>query len=131
METIQNSIKHARGALIILFAVALSACGSSSSSSWPTSNNDGEDVATLTVTSTAPTNQALDVATNTKVIALFNEEMNAGTIDGSSFLLQGESESSIVGAVSYNPDTLTATLQLGDSHPFPGIVRWSSTTRIA
>lgn len=65
----------------------------------------------LAVTSTAPIDGAIDVGTDVKVIAVFNNDMKPATIDDTSFTLQGDSESAIVGTVSYNSDTLTAALE--------------------
>jgi len=104
-------LKYSGSLFAILLAVFLSACGSSSDVSLATP----DDVTALSVTSTAPADETIDVATNSKVIAVFNHEMKAGTIDETSVLLQGASEPAIVGTVSYNPDTRTATLKPGSN----------------
>lgn len=65
----------------------------------------------LAITSIGPVDGAVDVGTDVKVIAVFNNDMKPATIDDTSFTLQGDSESAIVGTVTYNPDTFTAALE--------------------
>lgn len=116
MNTIRNSIKYPGGLFFLIFlALLLSACGGNSNNS-----NNGDTAATdeitpLAVTSTAPADEAVGVGTNVKVIAVLNNEMKPGTIDGTSFTLQGESEPAITGTVSYNSDTLSAALDPGSN----------------
>ena len=102
--------KYSGSFFVVFLAVFLAACDSSSSS--PTTS---DDVTALAVSSTAPADEATDVATNSKVIAVFNHAMKAETIDGTSVLLQGESEPAIAGTVSYNPATRTAALDPGSN----------------
>lgn len=61
------------------------------------------------VTSSAPANGAIAVATNTKFVVVFNKAMKSETINESSFTLQGAAETAIVGTVVYNAGTMTAT----------------------
>lgn len=114
MDVIGSSTKYAGSFFVILLAVSLSACGGSSSS-----NGGGvpapPEIETLAVTSTAPADAAVGVGTNVKVVAVFNKDMDAGTIDSSSFTLQGEGEPAIVGTVSYDADTQTASLDPGSN----------------
>lgn len=114
MNTIQNSTKYSAALLAFSSALLLlSACGGNGSNGNTTTPDETspDESTPLAVTSTAPSGQADDIGTNVKVVAVFNNEMKTDTIDGTSFTLQGESEPAIVGTVSYNPDTLTATLE--------------------
>ena len=92
--------------LVSISALSLVACGGSSSSR---SGGSTSPVAAPTVTSTAPADEEASVATNTKVVAAFDRDMEETTITQSSFTLQGASETAIVGEVVYNSDTFTAT----------------------
>lgn len=92
-----------------LVALSLASCGGSSSSSNK-SSGPAAVASSPAVTSTAPADGSTAVDTNVKVVAVFNTAMKSNTIDQASFTLQGTGETAIVGAVVYNPDTLTATL---------------------
>lgn len=106
----QNIAKYLLSAFFVLSALSLSACSDSSNSS--NNDADGEPVviADLSVTSTAPADGTTGVGTNSKVVAVFNKEVKSETVNGTSFTLQGASETAIVGAVSYDDATTTATL---------------------
>ncbi|MCG2579787.1 MAG: ice-binding family protein [Marinobacter sp.] len=93
----------------------MSACSDSSNSSNKDSDGGGEPVvvADLSVTSTAPADGTAGVGTNSKVVAVFNKEVKIETVNGTSFTLQGASETAIVGAVTYDAATTTATLTPG------------------
>lgn len=106
MSTQQKYSKSVYVIFLSMLYVILAACGGSSGSS----SGGVTPVALPAVTSTAPTDTATGVATNIKVIAVFNTEMRPATINQSSFTLQGEGETTIVGAVEYNASTHTATL---------------------
>lgn len=108
MNVIQNSIKYSAGGLLfILSALLLSACGGSGNK-----GNTTPELAPLAVTSTAPADGATAVGTNVKVIAVLNNELKPGTVDSTSFTLQGAGEPAInPSMVSSNPDTLTASFQ--------------------
>jgi len=67
-------------------------------------------IATLAVTSTAPVDEATEVAINSKVVAVFNNEVNGETVSVTSFTLQGDDETAIMFDVSDDPLTKTATL---------------------
>ncbi|MGM0564311.1 MAG: ice-binding family protein [Pseudomonadota bacterium] len=108
MNNIPKNIKYAGGVFVVSSVLLLSACFSSSSNKDNTTTT--EELAPLAVTSTAPADQDTNVGTNTKVVAVLNNELKPGTVDGTSFTLQGASEPAIVGTVSYNADTLTASL---------------------
>jgi hypothetical protein len=62
------------------------------------------------VTSMTPASNADNIAVDTTVTATFNEAMNAGTIDTSSFTLRNAQGALIPAAVTYNTNTRTATL---------------------
>jgi len=64
------------------------------------------DTTAPTVTSTTPTAGATDVATSTPSTATFSEPVQAGTI---SFTVRDSADTSVVGTVSYNTTTRTAT----------------------
>lgn len=117
MGVFRVSTKYVGGALGITLAVLLTACSDGGSNSSRSSVGGSgspspapESTATPIVTSTAPADTATGVGTNVKVIAVFNKDMDAGTIDDTSFTLQGASEPAIVGTVSYHPGTRTAAL---------------------
>ena len=61
-----------------------------------------------TVTATSPTPNATGVATNTAIVATFNEAMNPATISTSTFTLTGPS-GTVPATVTYNNTTNTAT----------------------
>ena len=75
-------------------------------SQWSTPTSFTVDILPPTVTGTVPESSAADVVTNTLIQATFSEEMDAGSIDGSSFTLTS-TEGSVTGAVSY--DAMTAS----------------------
>ncbi|MEX1056842.1 MAG: ice-binding family protein [Natronospirillum sp.] len=72
-------------------------------------------IASLAVTSSAPANTATAVGTNTKVVAVFNRTMQSDTITQTSFTLQAAGETAVVGDVSYDADTQSATLEPGSA----------------
>jgi hypothetical protein len=68
------------------------------------------DTTPPTVSSVAPPNSAANISTGTNVTASFSEPLDASTVTGSNFTLNGPS--GVVGAnVTYNSSTKTATLQ--------------------
>jgi glucose/arabinose dehydrogenase len=68
------------------------------------------DITPPTVTSVTPANGATGVAISTTATAIFNESMNATTINSSTIELRNPSNTLITAAVSYNAGTRTATL---------------------
>lgn len=105
---------YAGSLLVFLLAALVSACGGDSSSgSRLGGGGESPAIASLAVTSTAPADGAAGVGANVKVVAVFNKDMDAATLDGSSFTLTGASEPAIVGAVSYSAATRTASLDPG------------------
>ncbi|PHQ24001.1 hypothetical protein CLH62_17920 [Marinobacter guineae] len=105
--------KYSRSILafsIALMSVSLVACNDSNSSSSSLSDDTPDPIASLAVTSSGPADDATAVGTNVKVVAVFNKAMKPESLNQNSFTLQGEGETAIVGAVSYNADTQTAKL---------------------
>ncbi|MBU0730183.1 MAG: Ig-like domain-containing protein, partial [Proteobacteria bacterium] len=77
------------------------------------SNNDdsnpaSSDTTAPTVTLTAPTNTATDVAINTKITATFSESMAPATITGTTFTLT-EPGGTVAGEVAYTTGVKTAS----------------------
>lgn len=70
-----------------------------------------------TVTSTAPSNLATGVSSTASITATFNEAMNSGTINTSTFELRDPSNNVVPGVVTYNATTRVATL-----NPTPNLV---------
>ncbi len=103
MDTLRKYSKSILVLFLSMFYVTLAACGGNS-------NGNKAPAAPPAVTSTAPADAATEVATNIKVIAVFNSEMRQATVNQSSFTLQGSGETAIVGAVEYSANTRTATL---------------------
>lgn len=103
--------KHFRPLSALLVSLALVACSDGKSNSVSSGDETTPAViAALAVTSSGPADGATAVGTNVKVVAVFNRPMKPESLTQSSFTLQGEGETSIVGAVSYDADTLTTTL---------------------
>ena len=78
-------------------------------------DNSGPSGAIPTVTSVYPTDTATAVPTNHKVTATFSTAMNAATITTSSFTVVGAGESALVGTVSLNAATNTASFVPGSN----------------
>ena len=68
------------------------------------------DITPPTVTSVTPVNGATGVSVSTTASAIFNEAMNASTINGSTIELRNPSNALITATVSYNAATRTVTL---------------------
>lgn len=117
MKLTQSITKYLFSALFVLLALSLSACNNDSSSNDTTANVDDEPVviAELAVTSTAPANEQTGVALNSKVVGVFNKDVRSDTVNETSFTLHGAGETAIVGAVTYNSATRTATLTPGSN----------------
>ena len=86
------------------------AAGLATSDSSKIFPNCGGDITPPTVTSVSPTNNATGVSTGTTVSAIFNEAMDASTINSSTIELRNPSNALITATVSYNAGTNTATL---------------------
>ena len=68
------------------------------------------DITPPTVSSVTPVNGATGVSVSTTATAVFNEAMDATTINGSTIELRNSSNVLIAAGVSYNAATRTATL---------------------
>ncbi|MDZ7661823.1 ice-binding family protein [Thiohalophilus sp.] len=94
---------------LILAAVMLLPFAATSCSN----DNDGDgsffDRSTPTVSSTYPINNATDVPVNHKITATFSEPMDPATIDDVSFTAVGADEPALIGAVTLDAETNTAT----------------------
>ncbi len=97
---------------IALMSVSLVACNDSNNRSSNSNSGTPTAIASLAVTSTAPADGATDVGTNAKVVAVFNKDMKSASLQNS-FTLQGANEAAVVGTVTYNANTRTATLVPG------------------
>jgi hypothetical protein len=75
------------------------------------SNNSDAPVAAAapTVTENSPADSALAVALNSKVTTTFSEAMGGTTIDTTSFTVVGAGETAIIGTVSYDAASKTAS----------------------
>ncbi|MCR8913404.1 DUF3494 domain-containing protein [Marinobacter panjinensis] len=109
MNNIKNATKYLFSAFLVLIALSLSACFSDSSNS-KTTTDEPVVIAALSVTSTAPADTQKGIGTNSKVVAVFNKGVKSETVNQTSFTLHGAGETAIVGAVSYDADTKTASL---------------------
>lgn len=67
------------------------------------------DTTPPTVTGTTPKDNALGVATNTAIVAIFSEEMEAGSINTASFFVVDNTGVPVSGAVSSSGSTATFT----------------------
>ncbi|MDX1995676.1 MAG: malectin domain-containing carbohydrate-binding protein, partial [bacterium] len=75
----------------------------------------GPDTTPPLVTSLSPINNASNVSRTANITATFNEAMNAGTINGTTFQLKDPADNVIPAAVSYNAASFTATLNPSSS----------------
>jgi Bacterial Ig-like domain len=90
--------------------------------SFTVSTTQGGDTTPPTVMSTVPTINATRVSPTTNVTVTFSEDMDASSINGTTFkLFKKGSTTKLAATVSYDPMTRTATL-----NPFG-----STTTRLA
>lgn len=78
-------------------------------------DSSGPTGAIPTVTAVSPTNLLTAVPTNHKVTATFSTAMNAATITTSSFTVVGANEPALVGTVSLNAATNTASFVPGSN----------------
>jgi hypothetical protein len=90
----------------LVLATLVSGCGGSSNHKSGTAP---------TVTSTNPADAATDVPLNNKVIATFSEAMNGSSIDTISFKVKGAGEAALVGTVSLDAATNTASFVPGSN----------------
>lgn len=84
-------------ATLIAASFLLSACSGSSKKATPT------------VSFTYPAPDAISVPVNHKITATFSVAMNPDTIDGTTFTVAGDGEPALIGEVTLNADSNTAT----------------------
>lgn len=86
------------------------------------------DITAPTVTSTDPVNGANGIAINSEISVTFSEEMNAATINDTSFILQ-DAEVQIEGNVSYagTTATFTPTADLNYDTPYTAMIKTAAT----
>ncbi len=78
---------------------------------WTFTTGASSDTTDPTVTSTNPANLAVDVATNQKITATFNEGMNSSTLTAATFTLTGPGATPIPGTVTYTTIGTSATFK--------------------
>jgi len=85
------------------------------------------DITPPLVASVSPANAATGVATNSTVSVVFNEDMDANTINGSTIELRNSSSTLVSATVSYDVSSKTATLAptgaLTNSHTYSAKVK--------
>jgi hypothetical protein len=91
----------------LLLPMLMTACGGGSDSSSSSGSSSG--TTGPTVSSTDPANAAINVPLNKNVVATFSEAMDPLTIDNTSFSVFGANEPELIGTVSYDAATKTAT----------------------
>ena len=89
---------------------------------WDAGGNSAEDTVSVIVDNTAPQVASTDpadgassVSLDANVLAVFSEAMDPATITDATFLLQDDHGTTVAGAVSYDPDTKTATFDPNDN----------------
>jgi len=99
---------------------------------FPATNGNYEvsyalDTTPPSITSTAPTNGALDVRLDAKVSVTFSEAMKASAINTDTILLRDSTNAPVLATVSYDNATFTATLSpvepLAQASTYTAIVR--------
>ncbi|MDH5445456.1 MAG: Ig-like domain-containing protein [Gammaproteobacteria bacterium] len=90
--------------IIILIGLTLIACGNTASNG---DSNGGNNVGTVSVISTQPTDGSSKVLTNTVVSASFDADMDITSLDTNSFSLAGGSP--VSGSISYDAASRTAS----------------------
>ncbi|MDO8330660.1 MAG: Ig-like domain-containing protein [Fluviicoccus sp.] len=76
---------------------------------WTFTTGAAPDIAPPTVTLKVPAASAVNVPSNSKVIATFSEDMDPLTITGNTVILQGPGATPIVGTITYAVGARTAT----------------------
>ena len=89
----------------------------------------GGDSTAPTVSAMTPADNSTGIAPDTTVTATFDEALDAGTIDSSSFILRNAQGSDIPAAVSLNMNTNTATL--APNIPLGKATRYTATLSTA
>jgi len=74
-----------------------------------TSNTTSDTPVAPSVSETAPGNEAISVALNQNVVAIFSDAMNNTTLTTDSFTVTGTGETALVGTLTYDAATKTAS----------------------
>ncbi len=85
----------------------------------------GADATPPTVTGVTPSAGSTGVAPGTTVAAVFNEPLDAGTVDGTTFLLRAGASPPVAATVTYNAATRTALLD--PTAPLAGSTTYTAT----
>ena len=83
----------------------------------------GTNTGAPTVTSVTPAANAVGVNSTVSLTAVFNEAMQASTINGTTFVLRDPSNALVTATVSYNSTTRTVTLDPGGTMTVAGVYR--------
>jgi hypothetical protein len=132
---IKKSVNQTTILVTLLLVTLLTGCGDITSTAF----NDDSEVKVKTIVSTVPHDDAQSVAINSKIVTYFSESTDMSEIKISSFTVNGESESALVGTInvdkysksgSFKPNTLfahakkyTATIKTGTNEKI-----WSFTS---
>lgn len=92
--------------------------------------HDSSSGAVPTVIATSPADTATAVALNSKVLATFSEAMDATTLDTVSFTVQGAGEAALVGTVSLDAATNTASFIPGSNMTASTVYTATITTAV-
>ena len=92
-------------ALMLALSLLLVACGGGSSGG--DNGGGGDDTTSPTVLGTSPSDGATSVGRSTIVVAVFSENLNAATVNNTSFTLTGGS-GTVTGTISFDVPTLSA-----------------------
>jgi len=92
-------LRHLLAAMAAVMLAALTGCGSGSGTRLPV----------LAIVSTAPADTATGVHLGATISATFNQQMNQSTVNDSTFVLSDPSGALVVGSVTYDSASFTAT----------------------
>jgi Bacterial Ig-like domain len=92
-------LRHLLAAMAAVMLAALPGCGSGSGTQLPVP----------AVVSTVPVDAAAGVHLDAAISAAFNQEMNSSTVNDSTFVLSDPSGALVVGLVTYDSASFTAT----------------------
>lgn len=111
MKSFDHYTKKSIWVAALLSLSFVAGCGGGNWNSSPaTGSEPGTDTPLVpTVTNTSPGSDAVDVATTTAVNVTYSTEMDAATINDTSFLLEGPNNVAVAGTVSYSTANMTAT----------------------
>lgn len=119
MKSYNRCTKKSAWVVMLLAFGIVTGCGGGDWNSSPTpgagpGSGPGTDPGTDTpvvarVTNTSPSSDADDVATTSSVNVTYSAEMDAATINDTSFTLEGPNNAAVAGEVSYSASNMTAT----------------------